>query len=172
MKIFPSKTYKVTLDRPYSEAFERLKEHTDPTKYLYSDFTSKSFRGIVNTNKFKIISSEIGLGAVCVLEGKYDDSTLIIHSRINNAFKVMMSILMLMPIVGIGVILLIQQPVQSFSPLLGLIISLLVLRFVFIEFNYRLSSKRAVKRLKNVLGIIKMEVIKGYHNTTQTSSFK
>ena len=56
----------------YSISMENLKSNTDITDSLTSDWTNKAFRGQVTENGFKIISSEIGRGAICVLNGKFD----------------------------------------------------------------------------------------------------
>ena len=106
MKLFPTKNFKAELRSDYSISMENLKSNTDITDSLTSDWTKKAFRGQVNENGFKLISSEIGRGAVCVLIGKFDGNTGEIEVRIHKAFKVMFSILMLMPIIGFGIAIL------------------------------------------------------------------
>ena len=85
MKLFPAKNFKVELISDYSISMENLKSNTDITDSLTSDWTKKAFRGQVNENGFKIISSEIGRGAVCVFIGKFNKNTGEIEVRIHKA---------------------------------------------------------------------------------------
>ena len=115
--------------------------------------TKKEFRGQVNEKGFKLISSEIGRGAVCVLIGKFEGKTGEIEVRIHKAFKVMFSILLSYPFIGFGLIAYIHgiEKGLSFSPIL--LIGLLVIRFVFIELSFRFISNTGINKLTNILTI-------------------
>jgi hypothetical protein len=80
-----------------------LRQNTKLTDILGSYYTNKEFIGQVGDSGFKIISSEIGRGAVCVFEAEFQDSTGRVEIRIHNAFKILFSILMLMPIIALGI---------------------------------------------------------------------
>jgi len=60
MKLFPKRNFTAELSEISSVAMGELKRNTDITDSLISDWTKKAFRGQVNENGFKIISSEIG----------------------------------------------------------------------------------------------------------------
>ena len=75
MKLFPTNTYTFKLFGEETEALDRLKRRTEFSESLSSQCTDKSFRGIIDRNSFRIISSEIGKGALCVLTGKIENKT-------------------------------------------------------------------------------------------------
>jgi hypothetical protein len=66
---------------------------------MTSNFTDKSFRGIVDGDEFKIISSEIGKGALCVMTGKIDNDNSYVNVEIKKAFRILFSIISFMPII-------------------------------------------------------------------------
>lgn len=69
MKIFPGKKLEFKLTDNYDETLNRLEPETEKSKNLTSQYTHKSFRGTLNGNHFKLISSAIGKGAFCVMTG-------------------------------------------------------------------------------------------------------
>ena len=97
MKLFPTKSFTAELRENYTTAIAELKQNTDITNFLVSDWTQKELRGQVHEKGFKVISSEIGRGAVCVLIGEFESNKGKIEIRIHNAFKVMFSMLLLYP---------------------------------------------------------------------------
>jgi len=153
MKLFPTKNFKAELRSDYSISMENLKSNTDITDSLTSDWTKKAFRGQVNENGFKLISSEIGRGAVCVLIGKFDGNTGEIEVRIHKAFKVMFSILMLMPIIGFGIAILTSGIEKSIGIIIPAIMGILFVRFVFIELGFRFISNTGINKLTDILTI-------------------
>ena len=153
MKLFPTKNFKAKLKSDYLISIENLKSNTDITNSLTSNWTEKAFRGQVNENGFKIISSEIGRGAVCILIGKFDKKTGEIEVRIHKAFKVMFSILMLMPIIGFGITLFTSGIEKSFEIIIPVIIGIMFVRFVFIELSFRFISNTGINKLTNILAI-------------------
>jgi hypothetical protein len=153
MKLFPTKNFKAELRSDYSISMENLKSNTDITDSLTSDWTKKAFRGQVNENGFKLISSEIGRGAVCVLIGKFDGNTGEIEVRIHKAFKVMFSILMLMPIIGFGIAILTNGIEKSIGIIITAIMGIVFVRFVFIELGFRFISNTGINKLTDILTI-------------------
>ena len=153
MKLFPAKNFKVELISDYSMSMENLKSNTDITDSLTSDWTKKAFRGQVSENGFKIISSEIGRGAVCVLIGKFDKNTGEIEVRIHKAFKVMFSILMLMPIIGFGLAILSNGIEKSTGIIIPTIMGILFVRFIFLELSFRFISNTGINKLTDILRI-------------------
>ena len=153
MKLFPTKYFKAELRSDYSISVENLKSNTDVTDFLTSDWTKKAFRGQVNENGFKIISSEIGRGAVCVLIGKFKGKTGEIEVRIHTAFKVMFSILMLMPIIGVVLTLLTKEIEKPFGLIVPIIMGFVFIRFVFVELSFRFISNAGINKLAEILSI-------------------
>ncbi|TXG37292.1 hypothetical protein [Seonamhaeicola maritimus] len=153
MKLFPSKTFATELTSDYSISMQNLKSNTDITDSLTSKHTKKAFRGQVNENGFKVISSEIGRGAVCVFIGNFKEKTGEIEVRMHKAFKVMFSILLSYPFIGFGLIAYNQGIAKGLNLLPILLIGLLVIRFVFIELSFRFISNTGINKLTNILTI-------------------
>lgn len=153
MKLFPIKTFDAELRSDYLELMQNLKSNTDITETLTSDWTKKAFRGQVDEKGFKVISSEIGRGAVCVLTGKFKGKTGEIEVRIHNAFKVMFSILMLMPIIGVVITVLTKEIENPIGLVIPILMGFVFIRFVFIELSFRLISKTGINKLTNILSI-------------------
>jgi len=162
MKLFPIKYYTAELTENSSIAMAELKSNTDITNSLISDWTKRAFRGQVSENGFKVISSEIGRGAICVLTGKFDNKTGAIEVKIHNTFKVIFSILMLMPIIGFGISVLTSGIEKSLGIIIPMIIGVLFVRLVFLELSFRFVSKTGLSKLTKIIGIIRLE--KTMHN--------
>ncbi|WP_299326579.1 hypothetical protein [uncultured Maribacter sp.] len=160
MKLFPSKYFTVELREDRVATLNELKRNTKLTDNLISSYTDKKFIGKVNDGGFKIISSEIGRGAVCVFTGELQDSLGELEIRIHNAFKVMFSILLSYPLIGFGLITYNQGFEKAIKLLPILIIGLLFIRFVFIELSFRFISKTGLNKLTKTIGI------KTRHNKT------
>ncbi|MCH4551901.1 hypothetical protein [Aestuariibaculum lutulentum] len=156
MKLFPSKIFKTELRNDYLISMQNLKSNTDITDTLVSNHTNKAFRGLVDEVGFKIISSEIGRGAVCVLIGNFNGKTGEIEVRIHNAFKVMFSIILSYPFIGFGIISYTQGMEKGINFLPILLFGFLFIRFIFIGFGFRLISKTSINKLTEILEIIEL----------------
>ena len=75
MKIFPTKELNFKLIDDQAKTLNRLSRRTEKSENMTSQYTGKSFRGIINGNEFKIISSTIGKGAFCVMTGKIESES-------------------------------------------------------------------------------------------------
>lgn len=134
-------------------SMENLKLNTENTDSLTSDWTEKAFRGQVDDHGFKLISSEIGRGAVCVLIGDFNGKSGEIEIRIHKAFKILFSVLMLIPFVGFVIEILMIGIEGSLSLIIPVIMSVLILRFVLIEFIFRFISNTGIRKLNDFLEI-------------------
>lgn len=153
MKIFPTSRYTFKLYGDEKESIERLKRRTEPSESFGSQRTEKSFLGKIDGNSFKIISSEIGRGAFCVMSGKIENNEGRVQLEINKPFRILLSILLLFPIVGIGLsVILGKEDLSILLPLVA-VLQILMIRFLFIEIAYRTLSKRSLNKLRDVLDI-------------------
>ncbi|WP_443937901.1 hypothetical protein [Pedobacter sp. MW01-1-1] len=157
MKIFPESDYNFKITGSETEAFERLKRRTEFSKSLTSQITDKSFRGIIKENTFRIISSEIGKGAFCVLEGKVDNQNGQLNISINKVFQILLSIILCFPIALLITDLIAQKGRFSIMTLITVIIIFVSIRFIFIELAFRQLSKNSIKRLSDILDIESIE---------------
>lgn len=159
MKIFPTSTYNFEIAGEHQESLDRLKRRTLISESLMSQRTDKSFIGTVNNNKFRIISSEIGKGAFSVLTGEIDHKKGNVSIEINKAFKILLSILLCLPAVGLITQLLTQEASSFLIFLIVAVAQFLMIRFVLIELAFRNLSKRSLNKLSDVLDIQLLEKI-------------
>ncbi len=152
MKIFPTKEIKFRLIDNQEDTLERLKRRTEYSKNFTSSYTDKSFRGIIKNNTFKIISSEIGKGALCVMSGKIENKNGFVNLEVNKAFKVLFSILFILPIVAI-IFQTITNPKDIIFYILVAIGQLFIIRFIFITIFFSKMYKHSINRLRDVLDI-------------------
>ena len=153
MQLFPNKNLTVELSNDRQTTLDNLKQNTKLTDRLVSEHTDKEFIGQVNDSGFKIISSEIGRGAICVSVGELQDSFGNLEIRIHKAFKVMFSILMLMPISGFVIAVITNGIQNSIGILIPMFMGILFVRFVFIELSFRFNSKTGLNKLNRVIGL-------------------
>lgn len=152
MKIFPTKELKFKLLDSKEETIERLKRRTEFSEKLTSNFTEKSFRGILFGNEFKIISSEIGKGALCVMTGKIDNDNSYVNVEINKVFRILFSIVFLLPIVSLTIET-VKKPNDILIFILVGIGQILMIRYLFIGLFFYKMSKQSLNRLRDVLDI-------------------
>ena len=152
MEIFPTKELKFKLLDSKEETIERLKRRTEFSERMISNFTDKSFRGILNGDEFKIISSEIGKGALCVMTGKIDNDNSYVYVEMNKAFRILFSIMFVMPIIALTI-----QTVKKPNDILIFILvgigQILMIRFFFIGMFFSRMSKQSLNRLRDLLDI-------------------
>lgn len=153
MDVFPNKDLLIELRDDRATSLNELRRNTKLTNKLISEYTDKGFIGQVDDCGFKIISSEIGRGAVCVFEGDLQDSLGMIEIRIHSAFRVMFSILMLLPVIGFGVSIATQGIEKSIGLIVPAVIVILFIRFVFIELSFRFISKTGIRKLIRIIGM-------------------
>lgn len=152
MKLFPTKHIKFNLIDSKETTLNRLMRRTEFSENLTSSYTEKSFRGKVNGNKFKIISSEIGKGAFCVLDGQITEHKGEVNIKIHIFFRILLSIFFIFPVIGFIIQFIIKKE-NFFIILLLTTLQLLMIRYFFIELAFRFLSKRSLNRLRDVLDI-------------------
>lgn len=153
LKLFPSKELHFKLIDSQDETLNRFKRRTEESKHLTSQFTEKSFRGLIVGNRFKLISSHIGKGAFCVMKGIITTDTGSVFIEIHKAFRVLLSIFLVFPIIGTISMAFNKQVGVSLYMILVIIGQVLMIRYLFIEFAFRALSKDSLNRLRDVLDI-------------------
>jgi hypothetical protein len=153
MKIFPTSHYTFKLYGDEKESIERLKRRTEPSESFGSQRTEKSFLGKIDGNSFKIISSEIGRGAFCVMSGKIENNVSFVNVEINKPFRVLLSIILCLPILGLGLSLLLGNIEDVLIIPFVAIFQIIIIRFIAIELAFKFLSKKSLNRLSDVLDI-------------------
>jgi hypothetical protein len=159
MNIFPIKNYEIELLNDSSKALSELENNTLITDSLSSEWTKKAFIGQVNENGFKIISSEPGRGAFCVLNGKLESKKGLVEITINKAFRIMLSMIFLFPIVGFIISFFIKKIEVSISLIIPTFMSIVVFRFILTEIAFRIISNNSLKKLTKIIGITKISKV-------------
>ena len=151
MNIFPNNNYTFKIIGKEGETLERLKRRTDLSESLTSKITDKSFRGLIKDNTFKIISSEIGKGAFCVLTGEIINQSGQVNVEINKAFRILLRVFLCIPFIGLIVQFFSKEFSVIFIPVA--MSQVLMIRYIFIEIAFRKFSKSSLNRLGDVLDI-------------------
>ncbi len=153
MKIYPSKQISFSLINSQEETLARLTRRTEYSENLTSRLTNKSFIGIVKANTFQVISATIGFGAFCTLTGEINEYTGTVHVEIHKAFRILLGILFLLPVIGLVAQLFIAK--IAFEPImiLAAALQIIILRFVIVELAFRFLSHLSLNRLQDVLDV-------------------
>lgn len=154
MKLFPTKELKFRLVNDQAETLDRLNRRTERSNHLTSQVTDKPFRGLINGNEFKLISSAIGKGAFCVLSGKINSAEGSVKVEIHKVFRVLLTIILLLPLVGIILMTIIGT--DEFSPIRMILFAIgqmVMIRYIFIEFAFRFLSRESLNKLRDVLDL-------------------
>ncbi len=152
MKLFPTIQLKFKLFNSKNDSIERLSRRTEYAEKMTSAFTDKSFRGVVKDDEFRIISSEIGKGAFCVMTGKIENETGYVKVEINSAFKKMLSFILALPLIGL-IVNTIQKPEDFIVLVLVMFGQLLIIRFLMIGLAFKFMSSRSLNKLRDTLDI-------------------
>ena len=151
MKVFPVREHTFTLIGNQAEALDRLQRRTERSENLISEYTDKTFRGIINGNEFKLISSTVGKGAFCVMTGEIKEGKVQVKLEVHKAFKILLSIILCFPVIGITIAILSGS--EEFSPIFFIVAigQVLLIRYLFIGFFFKTVSKTSLNRLRDVL---------------------
>jgi hypothetical protein len=148
---FPSKYYTIEITNDPKKALDRLKENTLNRARLVSERTDKRFIGKVDDTEYRVISSVIGKGAFCVLQGHIDPNTGsgTLSIEIHKAFKVLVSIWSFLPI-GAAIYCLVNgRFADAFLPL----VFLLFVWLIGIKLLFNFLYPRSLEELVEVLDI-------------------
>lgn len=151
MTIFPEDEFFFQLVDE-SASLERLKRRTENSKILSSKRTDKSFIGIVHENEFKLISSEIGKGAVTVMNGTINQGKGVVKTEINKVFKNLFIMMCFLPFIALFYQAIAEPEAFSAIFILVAFLQILFLR-LFMGILFRQLSKQSLRRLSDVLDI-------------------
>jgi len=154
MKIFPAKEKRFRLLDDQNKTLDRLGRRTEKSESLISKTTDKSFIGKIEGNNFQIISSSMGRGAFCVLEGEIGENGGSVAIVVNRPFKYLLGIFLSLPFLGfIFEIIFLDGNTSIVGIVFALLLQILIIRFFFIGFAFKYLSNESLSRLKDVLDI-------------------
>ncbi|ADV50548.1 hypothetical protein I2486_21435 [Cellulophaga sp. E16_2] len=155
MKIFPTKIHLVTLTEDSSIAISELQKKTLSEKQFVSDWDKQVFIGKINDSEFEVKLSKKVYGAFCVIKGKLENKNGVLKIGINKNFKTVLFGLFLLPIIGFIISLIINGFGNSKELIFPTIMFPIALRFVFIEFGFRIISENGLNKLSKIIGVEK-----------------
>lgn len=154
MKIFPKSYYSLELDNDSVVAFSKLKKQTLSKGQFVANWNNQTFIGEIKKNEFEIQLSKKLFGEFCILNGKLEDRNGTLEIRTGKIYKIIFVAIVLFVLSGL-VVSIIQNKLEF---IFQFILTILIMRFVFIELGFRLISKIALKKLTEVIEIKKISV--------------
>ena len=153
LTLFPHKKLKFRLFDTQKATLERLTRRTEYSAKLTSSYTDKSFRGQIKGNQFQLIDSSVGRGAFCVMNGQIGEKEGELSLEIHKVFKVLLSIILLMPLLAIIPLFYDSREQSIFELFILMILHPLFIRFVFIELIFWQLSKTSRNKFRDVTDV-------------------
>ncbi|HEU4790162.1 MAG TPA: hypothetical protein VFS71_10780 [Flavobacterium sp.] len=151
MKIFPESDYSIELNNDSMSAISELKKRTLSKEQFVANWNNQTFIGEIKENEFELKLSKKLLGEFCVVNGKLDNRNGRLKIRTGKMLKIIFVLIVLSSLSGI--ILAITQ--NKLELILKTIMSILIMRFLFLELGFRIASKCVLNKLTEIIGIKK-----------------
>jgi hypothetical protein len=151
MKIFPEKDCSIELNQNSSLAISELKNQTLSEEQYVVNWNNQSFIGKFEKNEFQIKLSKKILGKFCILNGKLENKKGILKIQTSKRLKIIFTVIIIFMFFGI-ISALIQNDLKV---VFGLILNILVMRYILLELGFRIASKKGIKKLTEIIGIKK-----------------
>lgn len=151
MRLFPKNNYSIELNDNSNSAILNLKNQTLSKEQFVANWNNQTFIGEIQKNAFEITLSKKLLGELCVLSGKLENGKGNIEIRTGKIFKIIFVAIALFIFSGI-IASIIQNKLEL---IFQLAISILIVRFVFLELVFRIVSRIALTKLTQIIGIKK-----------------
>ncbi len=152
MKIFPESDFLIELNIDSELAFLELKKRTLSKEQFVANWNNQIFIGEIEKNEFEIKLSEKLFGEFCILNGKLENRNGTLEIRTGKIFKIIFVAIVLFGLSGV-IVSIIQNKLEL---ILNFVMTILVMRFVFLELGFRLVSKNALNKLTEIIGIKKI----------------
>lgn len=149
MKIFPESKFSIELNNTSTSAIPELKNRTLSKEQFVTNWNNQTFIGEIKKNEFEIKLSKKLIGEFCVINGKLDDRKGILVIQTSKFFKIISGAVALFSLSGI-IVSIIQNKLEL---IFDFIITILIMRFIFLELGFRLFSKYTLNKLSEIIGI-------------------
>lgn len=149
MKIVPKNDYLIELTNHSAQAILKLKNQTLHKEQFITNFKNQTFIGEIKESEFEIKLSEKLFGEFCVLNGKLEGKTGIIEIKTTRIVRIIFIATMLFVFSGI-IVAIIQNKLRLILPMF---MTILIMRFIFIELTFSLVSKRLLNKLIEIIEI-------------------
>jgi len=158
MKIFPENDYSIELNNDSSLAISELENQTLSKEQFVTNWNNQAFIGKIEKNEFEVRLSKKIVGEICVLKGKLENEKGTLKIQTGRIFKIIFVAIVLFALSGI-VTAIIQNKLEV---IFHLVMTILVMRFIFLELGFRIISKSGINKLTEIIGI--KELKKTLHN--------
>ena len=153
MKIFPEKDYSIELNKDSLLAISELNNQTLSKEQFVTNWNNQSFIGKIENNEFEIKLSKKIIGEFCVLKGKLENEKKgILKIRTSRIMKIIFVAILLFTVSGI-IMAIIQT---EWELIFHNVMTILVMRYIFLELGFRIVSKIGIKNLTEIIGIKKL----------------
>jgi hypothetical protein len=149
MKIFPEKDYFFELNKDSSIAISELNNQTLSKEQFVTNWNNQSFIGKIENNEFEIKLSKKIIGDFCILKGKLENGKGTLKIRTSRIMKIIFVAIVLFAFSGIITAIIRTE----FGVIFQIFITILVMRFIFLELGFRLASKKGISKLTKIIGI-------------------
>ena len=153
MKIFPIKKYSIVLINGREKVISELKKDTLSDEQFVSNWNKQTFIGKVNETNFEIKLSKKLYGDFCVFKGILEEKKGSLEIEINKTFKIILSVIFLIPIIGFLTSLFKNGFENSVELIFPTIMFIIILRFVLIELGFQIISKNGINKLCKIIRI-------------------
>ncbi|MFD0992163.1 hypothetical protein [Tenacibaculum geojense] len=158
MKIFPEIDYFIELNDDSSLAISELENQTLSKEQFVANWNNQTFIGKIEKNEFEVKLSKKIIGEFCVLKGKLKNEKGTLKIRTGRIFKIIFVAIVLFALSGI-VTAIVQNKLEL---IFHLVMTILVMRFIFLELGFRIISNSGINKLTEIIGI--KELKKTLHN--------
>ena len=151
MKIFPESDYLIELNNDSMFAISELKKRTLSKEQFVANWNNQIFIGEIKENEFEIKLSKKLFGEFCVVNGKLDNRKGRLKIRTSKIFKIIFVTIVLFSFSRI-IVAIIQNKLDF---IFKVFMTILIMRFFFLELGFRIASKYIINRLTETIGIKK-----------------
>ena len=155
MKIYPQEEYSIELYDPLETVILKLKSATLAKNKFVSNWNNQLFIGTIEKDKFEINLSKKVSGNFFTLKGEFHSKKGTLEIKVSDRLKLFFVTTLLF--ILIGIIIAIYK--NKLEVLAELVLSVFIIRYLFLELAFNLFSKIILKKLKNIVKIKKLEKI-------------
>ncbi|MWB93164.1 hypothetical protein GON26_02230 [Flavobacterium sp. GA093] len=149
MKIFPESNYSIELNIDSKLAVSKLENQTLSKEQFVTNWNNQSFIGIIKENEFEIKLSKQISGEFCILNGKLENKKEKIEIRTGKIFKIIFLLIISFTLSAI-ILAIIQNKLEL---IFYYLLTILIIRFVFLELGFKIVSKITVNKLTEIIEI-------------------
>ncbi len=155
MKIYPTKKYSIDLINERSKILSELESKTLSEEQFVSNWNRQTFIGKIDEYNFEVMLSKKIYGSFCIFKGKLEEQKGTLEIEISKTFKIVFFAIFLFTIFGFLISLIQNGFNNSIELIFPTIMFVIILRFIFIEFGFKIISNKGVNELSKIMELKK-----------------